>query len=62
MATVRVRKVVFRPTEGEARAFADRIRVTLSQEGGRLHVATNREQLEQERSGQTQIGFETHLT
>jgi DUF4097 and DUF4098 domain-containing protein YvlB len=58
---VRITKVVFRPTETEARDFAQRIRVILTQEGGRVRVTTNREQLEQERRGQRQIGFETHL-
>ena len=58
---VRIRKVVFRPTETEAREFAPRIRLVLTSEGGRLRVATNREALEQERRGQRQIGFETHL-
>jgi DUF4097 and DUF4098 domain-containing protein YvlB len=58
---VRLRKVVFRPTETEARAFAERIRLVLTNEGGRLRIATNREQLEEERRGQRQVGFETHL-
>jgi hypothetical protein len=60
-ATARIRKVVFRPTEGEAREFAQRIRLVLTSDGGRLRVATNREALENERRGQRQIGFETHL-
>ncbi len=59
--TVRIRKVVFRPTQAEAAEFAQRIRVVLTPEGGRLRVTTNREQLEQERRDRRQIGFETHL-
>lgn len=58
---VRIRKVVFRPTEAEAREFAQRIRLIVTHEGDRLRVTTNREALEQERRGQRQIGFETHL-
>ena len=58
---VRIRKIVFRSTETEAAAFAQRIRLILTQEGGRLRVSTNRETLEQERRGERQIGFETHL-
>jgi hypothetical protein len=57
----RIRKVVFRPTEGEARDFAQRIRLVLTSEGGTMRVATNREALEAERRGQRQVGFETHL-
>jgi hypothetical protein len=59
--TARIRKVVFRPTETEAREFAQRIRLVLTSDGGRLRVATNRDALDQELRGRRQIGFETHL-
>jgi DUF4097 and DUF4098 domain-containing protein YvlB len=61
--TVRVelRKVVYRPKEDDARAFADRLRIVLREESGRLVVTTNREELERERPGGRQIAFETHL-
>jgi len=53
---VRLRKVVFLPTEEKARAFADRIELRLSGGGGRALVATNRDELRRE-----DTGFETHL-
>jgi DUF4097 and DUF4098 domain-containing protein YvlB len=54
---VRLRKVVYQPTEEKARAFADTIELRLSGDGQPLHVGTNRDELD--RSGQ--VGFETHL-
>jgi Toastrack DUF4097 len=59
--TARMRKVVFRPTETEAREFAQRIRLVVTSDGGRLRVASNREALEAEQRGGRQVGFETHL-
>ena len=59
--TARMRKVVFRPTEAEARDFAQRIRLVLTNDGSRLRVETNREALETEQRGRRQVGFETHL-
>lgn len=60
-AKVVLRKVVYRPNEQEARAFAERIRVVLREESGRLVLTTNREELDRERPGGRQVGFETHL-
>lgn len=54
---VTLRKVVFRPTEEKARAFADRIALRLEGEGGRVRVTTNRSDLERGEN----VGFETHL-
>jgi putative adhesin len=59
--TVSLRKVVFRPKEEEARAFADRLRIVAREESGRLVITTNREDLERERPEGRQVGFETHL-
>jgi DUF4097 and DUF4098 domain-containing protein YvlB len=61
--TVRValRKVVYRPKEDDARAFADRVRIVLREESGRLVITTNREELDRERPNGRQVGFETHL-
>jgi hypothetical protein len=58
---VALRKVVFRPKEEEARAFAERLRIVVREESGRLVVTTNREDLDRERPGGRQVGFETHL-
>lgn len=55
---VRLRKVVFQPTEDKARAFADTIELRLSGEGQPLRVGTNRDELDR---GSRQVGFETHL-
>jgi len=54
---VRLRKVVYQPTEEKARAFADRIELRLTGDDGLVRVGTNREELG--RSEET--GFETHL-
>jgi DUF4097 and DUF4098 domain-containing protein YvlB len=53
---VRLRKVVFLPTEEKARAFAERIELRLSGAGAGAVVATNRDELRRE-----DTGFETHL-
>ena len=54
---VKLRKVVFLPTEEKAKAFADRVELRLSGEGSFLSVATNRDDVGR---GQD-AGFETHL-
>jgi hypothetical protein len=54
---VRLRKVVFLPTEERARAFAERVELRLEEDEGRLRVGTNREDVGREES----VGFETHL-
>jgi hypothetical protein len=54
---VKLRKVVFQPTEEKARAFADRIELKLVEEEGRLRVETNRDDLGRKEN----VGFETHL-
>lgn len=54
---VRLRKVVYLPTEEKARAFAERIELRMEADGGRLRVGTNRGELETGRD----VGFETHL-
>lgn len=58
---VALRKVVYRPKEEDARAFAERLRIVVREESGRLVVTTNREELDRERPGGRQVGFETHL-
>jgi hypothetical protein len=59
--SVSLRKVVYRPQEEEARAFAERLRIVVREESGRLVLTTNREDLDRERPGGRQVGFETHL-
>ncbi len=54
---VKLRKVVFLPTEDKARAFADRVELRLSGDGGRVRVGTNREDI----GRGDDVGFETHL-
>jgi hypothetical protein len=54
---VKLRKVVFQPTEEKARAFADRIELRLAGEGQPLRIGTNRDELERSEH----VGFETHL-
>jgi hypothetical protein len=56
---VRLRKVVFRHREEQARAFADRLRLVTERAGDALRVSTNREQVQQ--GDRTRVGFETHL-
>ena len=54
---VRLRKVVFRPTEEKARAFAERIELRLTGDAERVRVGTNRDAL----GRREPIGFETHF-
>jgi hypothetical protein len=54
---VKLRKVVFLPTEEKARAFAGRVELRLSGDGARVTVGTNREDLGRAED----VGFETHL-
>jgi hypothetical protein len=54
---VRLRKVVYLPTEEKARALADRIEIRTEMDGGSLRVGTNRDEL----VGRRDAGFETHL-
>ena len=54
---VRLRKVVFQPTEEKARTFAERVEVEIVEDEGRLRVGTNRDDVE----GGEEVGFETHL-
>ena len=55
---LRVRKVVFAPSEDKARAFAAGITTRAELTGGVLRVTSNRRELEQAND----TGFETHLT
>jgi putative adhesin len=57
-ALVTFRKVVFRPTEQEAREYAGRIRQDLVAGPSLLRLGTNRRELEGPRP---EVGFETHL-
>lgn len=61
--TVRVslRKVVYRPKQDDARAFADRVRIVVREESGRLVLTTNRDELDRDRPDGRQVGFETHF-
>jgi DUF4097 and DUF4098 domain-containing protein YvlB len=54
---VKLRKVVFLPTEEKARAFADRIELRVSAEGALVKVGTNRDDI----VGGEDVGLETHL-
>jgi DUF4097 and DUF4098 domain-containing protein YvlB len=54
---VKLRKVVFQPTEEKARVFADRVELRLEDEDGRLRVGTNRDDVGRDEN----VGFETHL-
>jgi DUF4097 and DUF4098 domain-containing protein YvlB len=54
---VRLRKVVFLPTEEKARVFADRVELRVSGDGARVNVATNRDEIGRGED----VGFETHL-
>ena len=54
---VRLRKVVFLPTEDKARAFAERIELRLTGDGERVKVGTNRDEI----GRREETGFETHL-
>jgi DUF4097 and DUF4098 domain-containing protein YvlB len=53
----KLRKVVFLPTEEKARAFADRVELRLSGDGGRVRIGTNRDEI----GRGDDVGFETHL-
>ncbi|MGE0456346.1 MAG: hypothetical protein AB7O37_21370 [Vicinamibacteria bacterium] len=55
-----LRKVVYRPTEAQARAFAERIRAGVTIEGETLKVVVNRREVENLEEGRD-VGFETHL-
>ena len=54
---VKLRKVVFLPTEDGARAFAERIELRLAGDGARVNVSTNRDEIGRGED----VGFETHL-
>ena len=54
---VKLRKVVFLPTEEKAREFANRIELRLAGDGAPVTVGTNREDL----GRSDDVGFETHL-
>jgi len=57
---IALRKVVFRPTEEQARAFANQIRINAAVDGKVLRVGTNRDELENHSEGR-EVGFETHF-
>jgi hypothetical protein len=59
-ARLRLRRVVYGESEGEARAFAERIRLRAQVEGGRLVVGTNRDEVDPSLR-ESDVGFETHL-
>ena len=52
-------KVVYMPTEDQAREFASRIKLRAEENGSGLRLSTNRDELS--RHGD-EVGFETHLT
>jgi hypothetical protein len=54
---VKLRKVVYLPTEEKARAFADRVELRIAGEGDPLTIGTNREDL----GRSDDVGLETHL-
>jgi DUF4097 and DUF4098 domain-containing protein YvlB len=54
---VKLRKVVFLPTEEKARAFAERVELRLSSDGARVRVGTSRDEIGRGED----VGFETHL-
>lgn len=54
----KLRTVVYRDTEVEARAFSDQVRATAEVSGTSLRVVTNREEVERR---DDRVGFETHL-
>jgi DUF4097 and DUF4098 domain-containing protein YvlB len=57
---IALRKVVFRPTEPQARAFASDVQIKAALEGTALRVGTNRDELENRAEGR-EVGFETHF-
>jgi hypothetical protein len=54
---VKLRKIVFLPTEEQARAFADRVELRVSGEGATVRVGTNRDEIARSED----VGLETHL-
>jgi DUF4097 and DUF4098 domain-containing protein YvlB len=54
---VRMRKIVFMPTEEKAKELADRIELRLTEDAGRVRIGTNRDEL----GRHDDYGFETHL-
>jgi hypothetical protein len=54
---VRLRKVVFLPTEEKAKAFADTVELRVAGEGAVVRVGTNRDEI----SRREDVGLETHL-
>jgi Putative adhesin len=54
---VKLRKVVFLPTEDKAKAFADRIELRVSGDGAVVKVGTNRDDI----ARREDVGLETHL-
>jgi hypothetical protein len=54
---VKLRKVVFLPTEEKARAFADTVELRLSGDGSTVKVGTNRDEIERRED----VGLETDL-
>jgi DUF4097 and DUF4098 domain-containing protein YvlB len=57
LVKVRLRKVVFLPTEEKAKAFADRVELRLTGDGARVKVGTNRDEIARGED----VGLETHL-
>jgi hypothetical protein len=55
---VTLRKVVYRPTEEQAREYAERISARTETAGGVVRVSTNRDEVGRD----DRVGFETHLT
>ncbi len=54
---VRLRKLVFQPTEEKARAFAERVELRMGGEGELVRVGTNRDEI----GRRDETGFETHF-
>jgi len=57
LVQVKLRKVVYQPTEEKARVFADRVSLSLTVDGDRVRVETNRGEV----GRRHEVGFETHL-
>jgi DUF4097 and DUF4098 domain-containing protein YvlB len=55
---LKLRTVVYQPTEQEARRFSERVRASAERSGTALRVSTNRDELER---AEPRVGFETHL-
>jgi DUF4097 and DUF4098 domain-containing protein YvlB len=59
---IALRKVVYLGTEDKARAFADRIQIQATREGGALRIRTNRGDLDRRLTGdEPEADFLTHL-